>query len=87
MKFRKKPVVINAIQWTGGNLDEVIEFMRYDDMMLEKATWDELSKTITIFTLEGNMVASLYDWIIRGVHNEIYPCKPDIFEETYEKVS
>lgn len=78
MKYRKKPVVIEAIQWTGGNITEVCNF-------LPKSGWT-LGKGINIETLEGTMRADKGDYIIRGVNGEYYPCKPDIFEKTYEPV-
>jgi hypothetical protein len=81
-KFRKKPVVIEAIQFTGGsdNLSELSEFID------RKIAYNANREQILIYTLEGNMIASLGDWIIKGVKGECYPCKPDIFEETYEPV-
>ena len=79
MKFRKKPVVIDAIQWTGKNYDEVSTFA-YDS---ERTVFISENNLI-ITTLEGDMIANVGDWIIKGVKGELYPCKPDIFEETYE---
>ena len=78
-KFRKKPVVIEAIQWTGNNLEEVRKFG--DDAI---GIWWFNHGTLQIKTLEGNMTASPNDWIIRGIEGECYPCKPSIFEATYE---
>lgn len=82
MKFRKKPVVIEAIQYTGTNDDEVLQFA-------EDASWEyDLGfNKIVIETLEGDMLASAGDWIIKGVNGEFYPCKPDIFSKTYEEVT
>lgn len=77
MKFRKKPVVIDALQWTGDNLDEIQCFC-------EGSTSFDNGR-LTIHTLEGGMLASEGDFIIRGVKGEFYPCKADIFEATYEK--
>lgn len=80
MKFRKKPVVIDAIQWTGNSQDlnahEISKWASYR-VMSDKAFFN---------TLEGEMCARPGDWIIRGIQGEIYPCKPDIFEATYEAV-
>jgi hypothetical protein len=76
-KFRKKPVMIEAIQWTGNNLEEIKDFMGY---------YEYAKKNLIIHTLEGKMIAQVNDWIIRGVQGEYYPCKPDIFEQTYELV-
>lgn len=92
MKFRKKPVAIEAIQWTGKNLAEVLEFTgkspRFDEWFdsfscYSKHVVDSGNK-FKIFTLEGVMTADVGDWVIRGVRGEHYPCKPDIFAETYE---
>jgi hypothetical protein len=78
-KFRKKPVVIEAVQFLGTPESEkdVLDFVR---------CIETLDNQIVIRTLEGNMTASAGDWIIKGVSGEFYPCKPDIFEKTYEKV-
>lgn len=76
-KFRKKPVVIEALQWTGENFLKMSEFCP-----VVGAT----DTTLVIPTLEGNMRADMGDWIIKGVKNEFYPCKPDIFERTYDPV-
>ena len=96
MKFRKKPVIIDAIQFTGKeSLDEVIEFINLEKICGKREAniiksiidyYFEKDKAIVIPTLEGNMIASIGDWIIRGVQGEYYPCKPDIFKATYEAV-
>jgi hypothetical protein len=80
VKFRKKPVVIEAIQYTGQNNMEVTHFAsgRYVS--------PGPNESLLIYTLEGTMEASKGDWIIKGVKGECYPCKPDIFEATYEPV-
>lgn len=80
-KFRKKPVVIEAVQWTGNNREEMEKFIP-NTILAKKNVEEELA----IGTLEGVMTASKNDWIIKGVHGEYYPCKPDIFEKTYELV-
>ena len=77
-KYRKKPVVIDAMQWTGDNKDEVLEFIGGDHW------WDQDGPILV--TLEGEMRAEVGDWIIRGVKGEFYPCKPDIFAWTYDLV-
>lgn len=79
MKFRKKPVVIEAVQFT---LDSAKEAKKFCNGVL----WDQspIPPYITINTLEGTMRADLGDWIIKGVKGEFYPCKPDIFKATYE---
>ncbi len=82
MKFRKKPVVIEALRWEGeGTLESVRKFLG-DDFIC----WHTAHDSILIRTLEGTLSASLGDWIIRGVKGEHYACKPDIFERTYEQV-
>lgn len=80
-QYRKKPVVIEAIQWTGDVIDFEPIFTMADGQPVG-VSGDHL----TIFTLEGVMDASPGDWIIRGVKGEIYPCKPDIFAATYDAV-
>lgn len=79
-KYRKKPVVIDAVQWTGNNFEEIHEFVSTGDL-----GFDFDSNEMMIYTLEGKMTASPGDYIIRGVEGEYYPCKPDIFDKTYEK--
>ena len=93
--FRKKPVVIEAVQWTGTNLREIIAFTdgppetrsSHAGMMWEQYEALVERDGLKIFTLEGAMLASPGDWIIRGVSGEHYPCKPDIFDKTYEPVA
>jgi hypothetical protein len=83
MKFRKKPVVIDAVQWDGVDTASIRQFVSDDS----KVITNELSPsdtTLLIRTLEGDMIASEGDWIIKGVKGEFYPCKPDIFAATYE---
>lgn len=86
VRFRKIPVEIDAIQWTGGNLKDCIHFLgnSYGGYNADR-TPNEKSE-IKVLTLEGYHVASRGDWLIRGVHGEHYPCKPEIFEKTYEAV-
>lgn len=79
MKYRKKPVIIEAVQWKGHNFGDLTDFM-HDGYGVD-------DKKITIQTLEGVMTADIGDWIIKGVKGEFYPCKPDIFEQTYEAVT
>jgi hypothetical protein len=78
MRFRKKPVVIEAVQWTGDNVNQISEFMGFPSYSHHTDTG------LHIHTLEGTMHASEGDWIIKGVQGEFYPCKPDIFAATYE---
>lgn len=79
MKYRKKPVVIDAVQYTGDNFKEICDFV---GKTLNRP--DSEQNHIIIETLEGDHIASVGDFIIKGVHGEFYPCKPDIFEKTYE---
>ncbi len=79
MKYRKKPVVIEAIQLADENVDLLLKFCG-DKIKSHPLTG------VVIETLEGDMLASKGDYIIKGVKGEFYPCKPDIFEATYEKV-
>lgn len=81
MKFRKKPIVIEAIQYLGFDANgEECELFLGDDFWTHLPSQNKLE----IRTLEGPIMASKGDWIIRGVQGEHYPCKPDIFEATYE---
>lgn len=86
-KFRKKPIVIEAVEWTGEKDAADAILMLADDKEDEDASilfCDDGS--LEIPTLEGEMRADPGDWIIKGVRGELYPCKPEIFEETYEAV-
>lgn len=94
LPFRKKPVVVQAVQWTGENLAEVLAFTgkhpKWDGWF---ASFEAYAAHVAadravfkIFTLEGVMEAVPGDWIIRGVQGEHYPCKPDIFAATYDPV-
>ena len=88
-KFRKKPVVIEAVQLTWTNWDEMCDFAGVgpeSDKPHGVQLPDSLSIAMDIPTLEGTMRADEDDWIIKGVKGEFYPCKPDIFEATYEPV-
>ncbi len=80
MKYRKKPIVIDAIQWTGENREEVERFTGLDLNM------GRVRNHITIQTLEGLMFAAPGDWIIKDEAGAFSPCKPSIFEATYEAV-
>lgn len=76
-QFRKKPVVIEAVQYAGEVTPEL------QALFGEVAIKSKRSKLV-IETLEGDMVADVGDWVIKGVKGELYPCKPDIFDATYE---
>lgn len=81
-KYRKKPVEVEAIQFDGWNWQEVYQFMSDEPLMFTQDLRKE--EYLLIDTLEGVMKARVGDYIIKGVHGEFYPCKPDIFHETYE---
>ena len=99
MKFRKKPVVIEAVQVTAADFNghdwDSLPFSAFPDWLRQAIAEGRIAVCRTghtdyarweIKTLEGTMTASPGDWIIKGVRNELYPCKPDIFEATYEPV-
>ena len=77
-KYRKRPIVIEAIQFINANFDEVESFVGGDAEFREGR--------LLVATLEGPLWASPGDWIIKGIKGEFYHCSPDIFEETYEAV-
>lgn len=79
--FRKKPVIIQAVQFDGTNADFIAEWAGRPPILSAHAG------EVIVQTLEGQMKADVGDWIIRGVKGEFYPCKPDIFDTTYEQVS
>ena len=85
-KFRKKPVVIEAILWNGNQLNEFPEWLKsaYDKTPGDPGSVFRNGSDVLIYTLEGTMTTSPGDYIIQGVNGELYPCKPDIFEKTYE---
>ena len=82
MKYKKKPVVVEAIQWDGDNEPELRGWCQFSPSLTFSGPPDE--RVLDVVTLEGCMRASVNDYIIRGVNGEYYPCKPDIFEKTYE---
>lgn len=93
MKYRKKPVVIEAIQWTGDNQREMFDFLtngeKKDEYMEPYGEHfyidhQKVKGGLVIKTLEGDSVANIGDYIIKGIAGEFYPCKPDIFKKTYE---
>ena len=78
MAYRKKPVVVEAVQWTGENHAEMCEF-------IDPEAFEIIPRIgLVIHTLEGDHHASPGDYIIKGVNGEFYPCKPDIFAKTHE---
>lgn len=84
-KYRKRPVVIDAVQFTGQNQREVLKFMYPNLSKTALNGAQKMNLRVVIDTKEGSMTASPGDWIIRGVHGELYPCKPAIFAETYDE--
>lgn len=77
MKFRTKPCEIEATKWTGENVAEIMRFVKNESAII-------INGVLIIKTLEGDMVASTGDYIIRGLRGEYYPCKPDVFHAKYE---
>lgn len=90
MKYVKKPVIIEAIQFTEINYNELLNWLNENNAVYEAefgTSYDVFTRpTLTLETLEGTMTASPYDYIIKGVDGEFYPCKPDIFKKTYRYV-
>jgi len=89
MKYRKKPVVIEAFKWTGGpdqteDPEWIVEAIRAGKVRFENTGMPDVAMLID--TLEGTHRANQGDYIIQGVKGELYPCKPDIFHMTYEEV-
>lgn len=88
-KYKKRPVVVEAIQWDGKNIEEVKEFVAEDKFIISpfsnKIT-GQVENMLLVKTLEGEMIASPGDFIIKGIEGEFYPCSPDVFEKTYEIV-
>lgn len=79
-KYVKKPIEVEAVQWTGDNTEEIEEFAKrhiYRDL---------LEKCLLIETLGGDMKAMISDYIIKSANGEFYPCKPDVFKKTYEEI-
>lgn len=98
-RYRKKPVEIEAMQLGGAEPDDLNDIDERDLYIASVSGWilshgfrdfyvygDERPFGIAIETLEGTMIAAHGDYIIRGIQGEFYPCKPDIFEQTYEEV-
>lgn len=87
--YRKRPVQVEARQWTGWNTSDVVDWII--GAGTRTARWHEETagdaQFLAIDTLEGTMRADVGDWIIAGVAGEFYPCKPEIFAATYEEVT
>ncbi len=95
MKYRKKPVVIEAVEWVGNYEREMFDFLTNNTKMncymeAEGENFyidhSRVEHGLIIRTLEGEHIATVGDFIIKGVNGEFYPCKPDIFHKTYELV-
>jgi hypothetical protein len=78
-RYKTKPCEIEAIQWTGKNIIELLDWGQ------GKILWNDVDD-LFIDTLEGRMKANINDYIIKGLRGEFYPCKPDVFEKKYEKI-
>jgi hypothetical protein len=85
-KFRKKPVVIKAEQFVVWDKTHMPPLVKVHDVTFPIYRNDKGEPYIVIPTLEGQHIASNLDWVIKGVNGELYPCKPNIFEKTYEQV-
>lgn len=82
-KYVKKPVIIEALLWTGKNLNEMIHFIgKHLDFKYEYDV-----RRLYIKTLKGELHVSVGDYIIKDANGAFYPCKPDIFKQTYEEIS
>jgi hypothetical protein len=81
-RYVKKPIEIEALQWVGTNLNEILEFS-------PSCFSYERNKMVVlaVSTLEGPMTATIGDYIIKGIKDEFYPCKPDIFLLTYDQIN
>ena len=89
MKYRKKPVVIEAMQWRPDDLGlagPLVGWLLRHEVNFRHQSGSGDTTTVDIETLEGTMTALPGDWIIKGIKGEFYPCKPDIFEASYEPV-
>lgn len=88
MNFRKKPVIIQAVQWDGSTEsgERIATTPGFESVQIHAEKDDSRPPRLVCPTLEGVLLASPGDWIIRGVRGEVYPCKPNIFADTYEAV-
>jgi hypothetical protein len=88
MKYRKKPVVIDAIQWKGGDYKCLENFIGHECTRADvhEMSFDDPEQVIVYNKEERQWLqAPVWHWIIRGIKGEYYPCSPDVFEQTYEK--
>lgn len=79
IRYKTRPYEIEAIQWTGKNIIEILDWGQGNIL------WNDVDD-LFIDTLEGRMKANINDYIIKGLRGEFYPCKPDVFEKKYEKI-
>jgi len=86
-KYQKKPIVVEAVQWTGYNDNQLTAFIVGAEVPPDAPRPLGWPKPFYVQTLEGVMKANPGDWVIRGIKGEIYPCKADIFSATYEPVA
>ena len=84
MRYRKKPVIIEAMQWDGA-WESIPKIKEFSPDIFERTDLDFKRNYLYVKTLEGEHIVSPGDFIIKGIKGEFYPCKPDIFEATYEK--
>lgn len=82
-KFRKRPLLVDAVQWLGNNIDEIYGFVGKQENVIRPGE----NHALIIKTLEGDMRASRGDFIIKGIKGEYYACKPDIFVMTYDPIN
>ena len=85
-QYRKKPVVIEAIRYSGRNKEEIIGWVTSFPTPRFDISWSAANNSLYIGTLEGDMRAKPGDYVIRGVAGEFYPCDPEVFAQTYEEV-
>lgn len=87
MSYRKKPIVVEAWQWLGSGFqaDAPAWVLDYSHGVSKSQVRVRQDGKLSVPTLEGDMTADTRDWLIQGVRGEVYPCKPDIFEATYEE--
>lgn len=89
LKAKKKPVIVEYVQWTGNNVNEIISFCgptAHDIYQINLANMP-VEYSLIIKTLEGNKRVYPGDYIIKGICGDFYPCKPDIFKQIYEMMN
>lgn len=85
-KYVKRPITVEAIIWDGNNESEVMSFVGAHCFVINKTTMFGTEKNLVINTLEGEHIASVGDYIVKGIKGEFYPVKPDIMEKTYDVI-